>query len=384
MQTQAERGIYVHVPFCGRKCQYCDFHSVVADDTFVGSYFDAFRREVDARASQLGNHTFQTLFIGGGTPSVLRVARLEQLLDLLHRRFSFSADAEITVEVNPSSLSAEKLQCLRSGGVNRLSMGVQSFEPHLLQVLGRLHSVGQVHESFAAARRLGFDNLSVDLMFGLPDQTTAQWQSTLAAAVQLGVEHVSAYSLILEEGTAFYRWAQRGLLALPDEETETAMFATAMHDLPAQGLEQYEISNYAKPGFASRHNILYWTGQPYLALGSGAAGWWQGRRYINTRNMEQYMRCWLERPAEEPLDLEEHPDLDQQMDEYMMTGMRLLAGVHGPTFADRFGRNIQDVYPQQVQTLLERELVQWTQTQHLQLTWTGRFLGNLVFSAWLR
>lgn len=384
MQTMAEKGIYVHVPFCARKCQYCDFHSVVADETFVGSYFDAFEQELLVRSREAAADSFDTLFIGGGTPSILTISRLDRLLRMLTSSFTFSSGAEITVEVNPSSLSLAKLRCLRSWGVNRLSMGVQSFEPHLLEALGRLHTVEQVFQSLRSARQVGFDNISMDLMFGLPDQTMAQWQATLATAVQLGIQHLSAYALILEEATPFYRWAQQGLLALPDEDTEACMFETTMQYLPDHGMPQYEISNYARLGCESQHNMLYWTGKPYLALGSGAAGYWRGRRYVNTKDMALYVSGWQNHAATETLELEEFPNRYQQMDEYMMTGMRLLRGIHGPTFAKRFGMAISEAYPAQLQRLLERNLVQWTADGYLQLTYAGRVLGNHVFSAWLR
>jgi len=373
------QGLYVHVPFCNRKCQYCDFHSVVADDDIVGPYFDAFQRELAFRADQARGKQFHTLFVGGGTPSVLECGRLEWLLNELFEHFQLAPGAEVTMEANPASLTRKKIETLAAYGVNRVSLGVQSFSDDLLRQIGRMHTANRVAQCITDLRDCGITNISLDLMFGLPSQTLTEWQDSLQRAVDCGVEHLSCYALIVEGDTPLHALQQRGELDLPDEEEEADMFQYAVDFLPQMGYEHYEISSFSRPGSACRHNLLYWTGQPYLALGSGAVGSWAGRRYLNAKDLSYYNACWHQ--GMEAVDEEEWPDRDQQMAEYMMTGMRLLQGVDAPSFQERFGATVTDVYGQVVKDLTDRGLVAWKEDR-LQLTLTGLFLGNIVFAAW--
>ena len=362
--------LYIHIPFCKRKCAYCDFLSFPACADVQRQYVDALLEEIRQPRTDEIQHartagSVPTIFIGGGTPSVLPAAWIAEILDTVHTCFSVEAGAEITIEANPGSVDAEKLQVWRQAGINRISFGGQSFQEEELKLLGRIHSAAQIGESVTMAREAGFANINLDLMSGLPGQTSEAWEDTLHQAIALKPEHISAYSLIIEEGTPFYEHygvsaeesgktagsmpeGSRTWPPLPDEDTERRMYERTGKILAEAGFRQYEISNYAKEGFACRHNIGYWTGVPYIGFGLGAAGFLPRHtpetgqddwiRYKNTEQLPAYLVGILE-PAEYQVLTQK--DLEA---ECMILGLRMTDGVEEAAFVRRFGHAIDTSY----------------------------------------
>jgi oxygen-independent coproporphyrinogen-3 oxidase len=292
-------GLYVHVPFCARKCAYCDFYSVpvaaaasVDADARTGRFVDTCLREIALRAESLRAGgpcvPFTSVYFGGGTPSLLPAAQLERLLGALRAAFPLAGDAEISMECNPGTVDRVSLTAFRRAGVNRLSIGVQSFDDGDLRMLGRVHTAHEARDAVEDARLAGFDNISIDLMFSLPGQDAARWLRSLETARALGVPHLSCYALTVEEGTPLAGSVARGELRMPDEETDAALFELTMDTLAAWGFEHYEVSNYALPGFACLHNLSYWRGEQYLGFGPAAFSSWDGRRRWNLRDLDAY------------------------------------------------------------------------------------------------
>ena len=291
-KKQSELELYLHIPFCVKKCAYCDFLSVPADKAVQLCYVEALKGEIYQQKTLGLNRRVTSIFIGGGTPSILDGGQMAQLLEAVHDSFPVETDAEITVECNPGTLTADKLSCYRQQGVNRLSIGLQSADNEELRLLGRIHTYEEFLQSYTLAREMGFENINVDLMSALPGQTKESWQQTLREVLSLKPEHISAYSLIIEEGTPFYHRFGPGAgeeRLLPDEDTERQMYYDTKDILKAEGYERYEISNYARQGFACRHNLGYWERREYLGLGLGASSLKEGVRYRNHRKLSAYL-----------------------------------------------------------------------------------------------
>jgi oxygen-independent coproporphyrinogen-3 oxidase len=340
--------LYLHIPFCVRKCGYCDFLSFCADGETKEQYVRALIREIRAAGEALSGTRIVTVFIGGGTPTVLESGEIGRIFDAVRDSFSLDAEAEITVEVNPGTADEEKLRALWSFGVNRLSIGCQSLDDRLLLELGRIHDREAFFHCFCAARRAGFKNISVDLMSAIPDQSYEDWVRTLREAAELGPEHISAYSLILEEGTPFFE--RKDSLHLPDEDTERRMYEDTRKILSEYGYERYEISNYAKNGRRCRHNVGYWTGVPYAGLGLGASSYLGNMRFRNTDRMDEYLeyfgetaraRNWMDAPVHCERELLSDAD---RMAEFVILGLRMIEGISEEEFFCRFGKNLADVY----------------------------------------
>lgn len=374
-------GLYVHIPFCVRKCPYCDFNTFTLEKHAVRFFLRWLQTELRLIGERFSPPPLDTLFIGGGTPTVLSGAQLSELLGWVHEYIGLSPGAEITVEANPGSVTRRGLQAMRESGINRVSLGVQSFSDEMLRVIGRNHTVRDIETSYDLIRRSGFDNVNFDLMYALPNQTFADWQATLQRAISLGPEHLSCYSLIIEEGTPFGELHARGELPLPPDDEEAAMFEYTIDTCVEAGYEHYEISNFARLGFRCRHNELYWRNESWLAAGPGAHGYWQGKRYWNERGLEEYGRC-LE-AGELPIDGFETPTLDEQMDETMMLGLRLVGGVDVREFAWRFGRTVDDVYGDTLARLSDWGTVT-LEGDKLRLTRRGILLANRVLAEFLR
>lgn len=343
-------GIYVHIPFCASKCRYCDFVSF-ADHTDLEAYLGALKNELRLCAKELPALTYDTVFIGGGTPSILGPGAAADIMEALARFFRITPDAEITIETNPGTLSAGKLREYRAAGVNRLSMGLQSANDQVLKNIGRIHTYGQFLESYTLVREAGFDNVNADIMYGLPEQDAETHLDTIRKLAALGLEHISAYSLILEETTPLYTDVNGGAESLPDEDTAYEMHARGMELLEALGYDRYEISNYAKPGFCSKHNLNYWNNGEYLGLGlnSHSAMRTEGKwlRWSNAVSMREYIEsCRMNiRPlAAEPQVIPK----DEEMFETMMLGLRKTEGVNLRGFAQRFGKELEAVFPEAV------------------------------------
>ena len=329
VQKDLPLGLYIHIPFCRSKCAYCDFYSLAGAEERMDDYCRALERHLAEVAPQAECHKADTVYFGGGTPSYLGAERLCRLLGSIRKLYKVDKHAEITLEANPDSATDRKtLKRLRKAGFNRLSLGVQSMDDALLQTIGRIHTRQQVQEAVAAARKAGFKNLSLDLIYGLPGQTMEGWEKTLSDAVGLHPEHLSCYGLKLEEGTPLYR--RQGELTFPDEDMQADMYLYAVEFLKQCGYEQYEISNFAKPGFASRHNLKYWLMQEYAGFGPGAHSDFGNVRYGYARDLERYLK------GELVLQESETVDSDEREREYLMLRLRTVQGVDPREFEYRF------------------------------------------------
>lgn len=372
-------GIYLHIPFCEKKCGYCDFNAYSGyKEATKARYVSALCREIE----RAGDHAapIETVFFGGGTPTQLPAADLVRILDTVRAHFALNADAEISVEANPSDADETYLRTLRAAGFNRISFGVQTFDDRLLRTIDRLHSAQDARNAIQRARAAGFANLSLDLMFGLPRQTLADLDRSLDAAFAFDVPHLSIYGLIVEERTPFFARQERGKLPLPGESVETAMFARAMERAAPAGYRRYEISNYARPGFESRHNQIYWRNEPYFGFGAGAAGYIAGVRTMNERLPSRYADTMLS--GGDPIIERETLSPADTMGETMMLGLRLADGVDLSRFAVRFGERAETRFAAAIARHVERGLLENTGT-HLRLTVRGTFLASDVMADFL-
>lgn len=344
-------GLYIHIPFCVQKCAYCDFVSF-ADTAPRQAYLSALKQEIALAGQRFPKRVYDSVFIGGGTPSILAPEDMAALLRALWAAFAIAPGAEFTIECNPGTMDGEKLNAYLAGGVTRLSFGLQSAEDSLLKAIGRIHDFSQFKASFHMARAAGFTNINVDLMYGLPGQTQEQYLHTIQAAAALGPSHISAYSLILEEGTPLYSRVMAGEVSLPSEDCVADMMEAGRALLAGLGYARYEISNYAKPGHACGHNLNYWENGPYLGLGLAAhsamdiGGW---RRWKNHGELEDYLAS-LQR-GELPIWEQQRIPQEEEMFECVMLGLRMLKGVDRPAFWGRFGKDVCLVYKEAVEAL---------------------------------
>jgi len=392
--------LYLHVPFCRHRCTYCDFNTYVGLDDWQTRYVDALCHEIVAQGTHFApagrRKAAHSIFLGGGTPTRLPADLIGRILEACAGAFALEAQAEITVEANPTSVGAPYLESLRTTGVNRLSLGVQSFADEELALLGRLHDAATAREAVAVAREVGFDNISLDLIYGLPGQGLHPWRETLAAALTLEPEHLSLYSLGLEPGTPLHDDVVTGRLPWPNPDAAADQYELAETMLARAGYAHYEISNWAREGMrhASRHNLTYWRNEPYLGLGAGAHSWIAGARFANRSHPVNYVRC-LEQDASTPSEsgfplscaaqsasVEQIP-MSMEMAETMILGLRLVAeGVGDERFHARFGRSLRDVYATQLSELVALGLLEEA-TDRVRLTARGRLLGNEVFQRFL-
>ena len=403
MTPKKDLELYLHIPFCRQKCRYCDFLSapLAADSSTADGYVP--KRYVDALISQIVQESqfyqerrVTTIFWGGGTPSLLRVMDMERLMDAIRTHFCVADDAEITLESNPGTLDFEKLVGYRRAGINRLSMGLQSACDKELAMLGRIHNFDTFVQNYKQARRAGFENINVDLMSALPGQTVESWEQTLMKAAELAPEHLSAYSLIIEEGTPFWSWygedanqtpRPKEMLPLPSEEDERRMYARTREILEQYGYHRYEISNYAKDGYACRHNIGYWTGVEYLGLGLGASSLAGGKRFQVTADLNRYLTFTKEELAAGAQYEEIHEvSRQERMEEFMFLGLRLTGGVRTAEFERRFGVTMEAVYGEVIERLLKEGLLEASaQTDsHIRLTEYGLDVSTYALAEFLQ
>lgn len=373
-------GLYVHVPFCLRKCRYCDFTSYHFDRVDADLYLRALAREITLRTEGAEYPVVRTVFFGGGTPTTLPGSVLAGMLDELRRHHDFGDDVEVTVEANPGTVDGEKLAALREGGVNRLSLGMQAAQDRLLDILGRAHRVGDVAEAVRLARAAGFANLNLDLIYGLPGQTLADWEETLAAALELEPEHIAAYGLEIHPETPLGEAVARGDLAPADEELELAMYQVLRETLHRAGFVHYEISNFARPGRECRHNLNYWANGDYAGYGPAACSHLDGRRVTNEKDLLAYAGRLF--AGEWPVAETEVPDERTRMAETVFLGLRLVAGLSRERFAARFGRDVTAVFGAEIAGLEAKDLVELT-PHALRLTGRGLPLANEAFAAFV-
>lgn len=395
--------LYIHIPFCAHKCGYCDFLSFAAPERSYRGYVDKLIEEIYGQSKYFrGNHV-TTVFVGGGTPSMLPSEMVEELFAVLYECFAIDFDAEITIEANPGTLTMDKLETYRQSGINRLSLGLQSTDDQELKTLGRIHTFEGFLKSYQRARQVGFANINVDLMSALPGQTVHSWKNTLRKVTMLKPEHISAYSLMIEEGTPFYErygpanvrrydrlWAKNKTEGgpqwaawppLPTEDEDREMYHLTKEFLAAQGYNRYEISNYAKAGSECLHNIGYWTGVDYLGLGLGASSYIDGCRYCNTPDLREYLSLDWKRPGAAVRNVQELT-LEEKMEEFMFLGLRMARGVSGSEFLGRFGRNMWNIYEAPLKKLKAQGLIE-VEAPWVRLSQLGIDVSNQVLSEFL-
>ena len=371
--------LYIHIPFYLRKCRYCDFLSAARPREEQERYVRALIREIQSQRECPAGTPADTVFFGGGTPSILSGEQIGRIMEALREKFAILPDAEISLEMNPGTADAGKILEFKKAGINRLSMGVQSMHDEELRLLGRIHTVREAKEAFDAAREAGFDNINIDLMSALPGQSFESWEESLRLAAEWKPEHISAYSLIIEPGTPFCDLYEAGKLAsLPDEETDRKMYHYTREFLARHGYARYEISNYALPGRECRHNSGYWTGHPYLGLGAGAASYVNGTRFSNIADINSYTDA-LSRPVRTDI---RTLTQEEKMEEFMFLGLRMTAGVSAAVFQERFGRTLEEVYGSLIRRHIAQGLLEETE-EGFCLTEKGTDVSNYVMSDYL-
>lgn len=386
--------LYIHIPFCARKCNYCDFLSFRCLTSEHEAYVGQLIQEIRAQGPLFQDYRVMSVFIGGGTPSILEPVLIEQIMEAVYQSFPVDPEAEITIEVNPGTLLQRKLPVYRAAGINRLSIGLQSANNEELRILGRIHSFEDFLKSFQNARMAGFSNISVDLMSAIPGQTFDSWKYTLKKVTMLKPEHISAYSLIVEEGTPFWQLygpqadkssLPKGFLPLPDEEDECRIYEFTRKFLKEQGYGRYEISNYARPGFSCRHNIGYWTEVPYLGLGLGASSYVGGCRFSNEADLSAYLELDFSRGREalEALRGEiHHLSRQERMEEFMFLGLRMTRGISELDFVAQFGVKLESIYGPVLSRLKARGLME-QEGYWWRLSEWGLDVSNCVLSEFL-
>ncbi len=373
-------GLYIHIPFCRQKCLYCDFPSFAGLEDQKESYIQALQKEIKMKAESCKEYRIQTIFFGGGTPTVLPANVLSNLLQTIFHAYDVAEDAEITIEANPGTLDFQMCQILHDAGFNRLSMGIQAWQDALLQRLGRIHTKTQFLENYQNARKAGFDNINLDLMFALPMQTLEDWKETLTEMIALQPEHISSYSLIIEEGTPFYDYYEKGVYQQTAEDLDREMYHMAVQMLQSAGYHQYEISNFAQKGKESRHNQIYWLDESYMGFGLGAHSYWQGERFHNPYALEVYIQAMEDgMMCKEDLEI---LSLQEQYAEFMFMGLRMTAGVKKDRFFRRFGKQVDDIYASQIKKLIQEGLLV-EEEGALRLTSFGLDVSNQVFIEFL-
>lgn len=371
-------GIYVHVPFCKSKCYYCDFSSWAGNESLIEPYFNALKKEI--LLSKANTLDVSSIFIGGGTPSLVEPQYIEEVINVLNKKFSFTNDIEITIESNPGTLSFDKLKAYKKIGINRLSMGLQAAQDSLLHKIGRIHSFGDFKKNYDDAIKAGFDNINIDLMFALPNQSFEDWQETLQLVTNLKPQHISAYSLKIEEDTPFGCLYEDNKLAVCDDELDRKMYHYAIKTLGENGLKQYEISNFSKEGLECKHNLLYWRAKEYLGFGVAAHSYFEGVRYSNTGLIDTYIEkinnnCNV-------VDEEFKIDKIEAMSETMILGLRLNEGVSAKSFMENFNEDLFQIYKDQISKLSDEKLIDTYQDEHsdifIRLTPRGLDFANQV------
>lgn len=380
IQNPRDISAYIHIPFCTHICYYCDFNKVFLTGQPVDAYIAGLLEEIRLTKEQYPSLDTPTIYIGGGTPTALQAAQLDQLLKGIRERLPFQPHNEFTIEANPGDLTAEKVTILKNYGVNRVSMGVQTFDPHLLKKIGRKHTVEDIYQSMRLLEKMNLTNVSIDLIYALPDQTLASFRETLAQALALDLPHYSLYSLILENHTAFMNWVRKGRLHLPDEELAAQMFEESIESMEKAQRKQYEISNFSLPGKESQHNLVYWHNEHYYGFGAGASGYLENIRYKNHGPIQHYLHPLNEQKR--PVVEAETLTRQQQMEEELFLGLRKRAGVSKARFAQKFACPLHTVYGATIRQFVAKGYLE-EDAQHIRLTKQGMFVGNEVFEGFL-
>lgn len=368
-----EISLYIHIPFCKQRCLYCDFPTFSGKEKFREEYVNALIKEIKGKCS---NYIIKSIFIGGGTPSYLEEKELEKLLRAIEK-LSFSESIEYSIECNPGTVNEEKLQIMKRYGVNRISFGLQSCDDSLLKIIGRIHTFDEFLENYNLARKVGFNNINIDLMYGLPNLTVDKWRQTLEKICKLKPEHISAYSLIVEEGTAFYSLYEKDKLELPSEDDERVMDKMTKEILKENGYDQYEISNFALPGKECEHNKVYWSLEEYIGVGSASSSYINGYRLVNTSDINDYINRINNN---ETVIIEKHKNsIQDEIEEFIFMGLRMLCGINLSKFKRKFGVDIKSIYGAIIEKNIKDNLLE-VEDDFMYLTYKGIELSNVVMS----
>ena len=376
-----ELGIYIHIPFCKQKCFYCDFCSFANKNEMQEKYVETVINEIK-NITHKEKYTVTTIYLGGGTPSILNPNYIKNILQEIKSSFEILDDAEITIEINPGTVNEEKLKKYKEYGINRLSIGLQSANDKILKKIGRIHDYKQFEETFFYARKCGFKNINVDLMIGLPTQTIEDVKQTLEKIIQKNPEHISVYSLIIEEGTIIEKLINENKLQLPDEETERIMYWTVVNELKENGYNQYEISNFSKKTHESKHNTNCWKQKQYIGLGTSAHSYLNKKRYSNTNNIEEYIKNIQENNISKNITIHEEQIEKSTMNEYMLLGLRMIQGININEFKHKFKTDPTVKYKEILEKLQKENLIQITKTS-IKLTRQGIDFGNIVWEEFI-
>ncbi|HBG0623037.1 TPA: radical SAM family heme chaperone HemW [Clostridioides difficile] len=384
-------GLYVHIPFCVKKCKYCDFNSYKMDIDSKKRYIEDLKIEMELYSNKLykdnkyknkeccslnKNDKITSIFVGGGTPSILTSDEIREVFISIKEMFDIDENAEITIECNPGTLTLEKLKTMKEIGINRLSIGLQAIQEKHLNFIGRIHTYEEFEKNYKDALSVGFKNINIDLMYSLPNQTLCDWKETLEKVVHLNPTHISAYSLILEEGTELYNMYESNKFELIDENVDIEMYEYTINYLKSKGYNQYEISNYSKEGYNCEHNILYWECEYYIGIGAGASGYINENRYNNVESLEDYHLSLVKR--EKPIQENEILSEKDMIEEKIFMGLRMNKGIKFEDFKKKFGIDFRDKYNKQIEMLLARKLINQS-FEGIQLTQKGREISNSVF-----
>lgn len=373
-------GIYIHIPFCKQKCKYCDFTSFPCMEEKFEEYFKCLSKEICKKADELSQEELEidTIYIGGGTPSIVPVVYIENVIKLIFNRFKVDENAEITIEANPGTVDSTKLEKYFNVGINRLSIGLQSTDDELLKMLGRIHTYNEFEDVYEMARKIGFKNINVDLMIGLPNQNIQDVEESLKKIIEKSPEHISVYSLIVEEGTKMFDLIESGELELPSEELEREMYWKVKNVLKDNGYEHYEISNFAKQGYESKHNSNCWKQHSYLGFGVAAHSYYEGIRYSNISDINKYIENFESGASVYNMIFHEKQSEEEMMKEYMLLGLRKIEGVNITEFKDKFSQNSLYIFRKEIDKLVKEDLIEVDENV-IRLTSKGIDLANQVW-----
>ena len=368
--------LYIHIPFCQRKCYYCDFNSYSGKQHLIRDYIEALKKEIKMYKSILDSCKIDTIFFGGGTPSILEGDQIAVIMDTIKEYYDVKNNAEISIEANPGTLGHDKLTKYYDSGINRISIGLQAFQNVLLKTLGRIHSFEDYLKSLEEAREIGFSNINTDLMFSLPGQSKEDLGECLERIVSLNIPHISAYDLIIEEGTPFSNWVKNKTIVLPDEEIQLEMYHNIVRYLEEKNYIHYEISNFAKPGFQCKHNMIYWNNGAYIGLGAGSHSHFNKKRFNNVNEIEKYISLVEngKTPVENKIDVSDKDEIS----ETMFLGLRLMEGVSVKKFIERFNVSPFRIYGKQIKKFSAQGLLEYDKA-NIRLTRRGIDLSNVVF-----
>ena len=369
-------GLYIHIPFCIKKCKYCDFNSFKLNIDEKKKYISALEQEMKLYKDEVKDKEIDSIFIGGGTPTVLNGDEIKTLFKKINENFKIKEDAEITMECNPGTIDEKKLLAMKESGVNRLSIGLQAVQNHHLKYIGRIHTYEEFEKNYIEAKNIGFNNINIDLMYALPNQTVEDWKETLEKIVKLNPEHISAYSLILEENTELFDMFNRKEFRLLDEDTDIEMYEYTINYLKLHGYNQYEISNYAKTGYECNHNILYWKCENYIGIGTSSAGYLNNIRYNNICEIDKYEEAVLNN--KKPIEFEEFTSEKDEIEEKIFLGLRMNEGIKFIDFEEKYNLNFEEKYKEQIEKLTKMNLIE-VDNQGMRLTQKGREISNSVF-----